>query len=139
MSGMWSTTWKKMNPFNIFTQHLQKKFKEYTVACLAELNRAPLITKLNLAAIKSWKHIFRSNITLVHSIYKREGKRSDAGVWQTPYTKRNPIKSQNGMKTPQKSLIAQRLRADLGWSVGITTVVQLVCLTGLQTQPSHFP
>ena len=28
-----------------------------------------------------------------------------------------------------KSSITQRLRTDLGWSVGVTTATQLVCLT----------
>ena len=33
---------------------------------------------------------------------------------------------------PQKSSIKQRLRADLGLSVGVTKATQLVWLTGLQ-------
>ena len=33
--------------------------------------------------------------------------------------------------TPQKSSIKQRLRTDLGRSVGVTTATQLVWLTGL--------
>ena len=41
--------------------------------------------------------------------------------------------------TPQKSSITQRLRTDLGWSVGVITATQLVWLTGLQAQPSHSP
>ena len=35
-------------------------------------------------------------------------------------------------KTPQKSSIKQRLRTDLGRSVGVTTATQLVWLTGLR-------
>ena len=38
--------------------------------------------------------------------------------------------------TPQKSLIKQRLRTDLGRSVGVTTATQLVWLTGLR---AHLP
>ena len=38
--------------------------------------------------------------------------------------------------TPQKSSIKQRLRADLGRSVGVTTATQLVWLTGLR---AHLP
>ena len=41
--------------------------------------------------------------------------------------------------TLQKSSITQRLRTDLGRSVGVTTATQLVWLTGLRAQPSHFP
>ena len=44
--------------------------KATNVACLAELNRTPLITKLQLAAIKFWKHISSSNNSLVQKIYK---------------------------------------------------------------------
>ena len=38
--------------------------------------------------------------------------------------------------TPQKSSIKQRLRTDLGRSVGVTKATQLVWLTGLRT---HLP
>ena len=38
--------------------------------------------------------------------------------------------------TPQKSSITQRLRTDLGRSVGVTTATQLVWLTGLR---AHLP
>ena len=38
--------------------------------------------------------------------------------------------------TPQKSSIKQRLRTDLGRSVGVTTATQLVLLTGLR---AHLP
>ena len=38
--------------------------------------------------------------------------------------------------TPQKSSIKQRLRTDLGRSVGVTTATQLVWLTGLR---AHLP
>ena len=36
-----------------------------------------------------------------------------------------------------KKSIKQRLRTDLGRSVGVTTATQLVWLTGLRAQPSH--
>ena len=38
-----------------------------------------------------------------------------------------------------KSSITQRLRIDLGRSVGVTTATQLVGLTGLRAKPSNFP
>ena len=41
--------------------------------------------------------------------------------------------------TPQKSSITQRLRTNLGRSVGGLTATQLVWLTGLRAQPSHSP
>ena len=59
---------------------------------------------------------------------------------KAPYTSR---KSQKGkvitQTTPQKSSITQRLRTDLGRSVGVTTATQLVWLSGLRAQPSHSP
>ena len=38
-----------------------------------------------------------------------------------------------------KSSITQRLRTDLGRSVGVTTATQLVWLTWFTAQPSHSP
>ena len=62
-------------------------------------------------------------------------------IWLSPMTK--PLrqqKCQNGkvttQTTPQKSSIKQRLRTDLGRSVGVTTATQLVWLTGLR---AHLP
>ena len=43
------------------------------------------------------------------------------------------------MKISPKSSITQRLRTDLGRSDGVTTVIQLVWLTGLRAQPSDSP
>ena len=67
----------------------------------------------------------------------RKRKRSDSVLWQKPLHKQ---KCQNGkvttQTTPQKSSIKQRLRTDLGRSVGVTTATQLVWLTGLR---AHLP
>ena len=38
-----------------------------------------------------------------------------------------------------KKLITQRLRTDLGRSVGVTTTTKLVWLTGIWAKPSHSP
>ena len=38
-----------------------------------------------------------------------------------------------------KSSVTQRLRTDLGRSVGVYTTIQLVWLTGLRAQPFHSP
>ena len=38
-----------------------------------------------------------------------------------------------------ESSIKQRLRTDLGWSVGVTTATQLVWLTWFTGPPSHSP
>ena len=49
---------------------------------------------------------------------------------------RTPTECQKGkvttQTTPQKSSITRRLQTDLGRSVGVTTVTQLMWLTGLR-------
>ena len=72
--------------------------------------------------------------------FNRKKKKSDSVLWQTPLHQQ---KCQKGnittQTTPQKSLITQRLRTDLGQSVGVTTATKLAWLTGLRAQPSHSP
>ena len=58
---------------------------------------------------------------------------------KTPYTSRNVERAKWQHKLRHKSSITQRLRTDLGRSVGVTTATQLVWLTGLRAQPSNFP
>ena len=49
-------------------------------------------------------------------------------------------KQRDNTKTPPKTLITQRLRTDLGRSVGVTIATQLVWLNRLMgPQPSHSP
>ena len=49
-------------------------------------------------------------------------------------------KQRETTKTPPKTSITQRLRTDLGRSVGVTIATQLVWLNQLTgTQPSHSP
>ena len=55
---------------------------------------------------------------------------------KSPYTHGNVKRAVTTQTTPQKSSIKQRLRTDLGRSVGVTTVTQLVWLTGLR---AHLP
>ena len=56
---------------------------------------------------------------------------------KSPYTNRNVKRGKvTTQTTPQKSSIKQRLRTDLGRSVGVTTATQLVWLTGLR---AHLP
>ena len=47
---------------------------------------------------------------------------------KTPYTNRINRKQKDNTQTPPKTSITQRLRTDLGRSVGVTTVIQLVLL-----------
>ena len=48
---------------------------------------------------------------------------------KSPYTNGNVKRAVTTQTTPQKSSIKQRLRTDLGRSVGVTTATQLVWLT----------
>ena len=62
---------------------------------------------------------------------KRKRKRSDSVLWQKPLHQQKCQKGKvTTQTTPQKSSIKQRLRTDLGRSVGVTTATQLVWFTG---------
>ena len=69
--------------------------------------------------------------------FMRKRKRSDSVLWQKPPHQQKCQKGKvTTQTTPQKSSITQRLRTDLGRSVGVTTATQLVWLTGLR---AHLP
>ena len=55
---------------------------------------------------------------------KRKRKRSDSVLWQKPRQK-NHKSNVTTQKTPPKTSITQRLRTDLGRSVGVTIVIYL--------------
>ena len=68
---------------------------------------------------------------------KRKRKRSDSVLWQKPLHQQKCQKGKvTTQTTPQKSSIKQRLRTDLGRSVGVTKATQLVWLTDLR---AHLP
>ena len=64
-------------------------------------------------------------------------------IWLSPVTKtptptEQSKKQRDNIKTPPKTLITQLLRTDLGRSVGVTAVTQLVWLNRFTSaQPSH--
>ena len=60
---------------------------------------------------------------------KTKRRRSDSVLWQKPLHPRKYQKGKVTTQTPQKGSIKQRLRTDLGRSVGVTTATQLVWLT----------
>ena len=66
-------------------------------------------------------------------------------IWLSPVTKtpthtEQSKKQRDNLKTPPKTLITQLLRTDLGRSVGVTAVTQLVWLNQFTSaQPSHSP
>ena len=74
---------------------------------------------------------------LLLGVEQRKRKRSDSVLWQKPLHQQKCQKGKvTTQTTPQKSSIKQRLRTDLGRSVGLTKATQLVWLTGLR---AHLP
>ena len=68
---------------------------------------------------------------------KTKRRRSDPVLWQKPLHQQKCQKGKvTTQTTSQKSSIKQQLRTDLRRSVGVTTVTQLVWLTGLR---AHLP
>ena len=70
-------------------------------------------------------------------------KREKEEIWLSPLTKaitltENSKKQSDKTKTPPKTSITQRLRTDLGRSVGVTTATLMVWLNRLTgSQTSH--
>ena len=90
-----------------------------------------LSNKRNQLLISHW-------LLLTDIMTKR--RRSDPVLWHKPL---HQLKCQKGIvttqTTPQISSMEQQLRTDLGRSVGVTTVTQLVWLTWFAGPPSHSP
>ena len=81
--------------------------------------------------------VYFNAISIDFYVVKRKRKRSDSVLWQKPLHQQKCQKGKvTTQTTPQKSWITQRLRTDLGRSVGVTTATQLVWLTGLL---AHLP
>ena len=62
-------------------------------------------------------------------MYRQKGGDLTQSYDKSPYTNGNVKRAVTTQPTPQKSSIKQRLRTDLGRSVGVTTATQLVWLT----------
>ena len=83
--------------------------------------------------------ILMMNTEFIHLEEKREE------IWLSPMAKapttiEKSNKQHDNIKTPPKTLITQRLRTDLGRSVGVTAVTPLVWLNRFSSaQPSHSP
>ena len=81
-----------------------------------------------------------SGLYFINHVHKRKRKRSDSVLWQKPlHPQNNPKEQRDNIKTPTKTLITQLLRTDLGRSVGVTAVTQLVWLNQLRVLnlPTH--
>ena len=87
--------------------------------------RIPLLLTSNAV---SWKFVL--------FVGRQKGGDLTQAYDKSPYTHGNVKRAVTTQTTPQKSSIKQRLRTDLGRSVGVTTATQLVWLTGLR---AHLP
>ena len=62
-----------------------------------------------------------------HLQEKKEEEIFLSPLTKTPTSTENSKKKRDNTNTPPKTSITQRLRTDLGRSVGVTTATQLVC------------
>ena len=117
---------------NVFYSTLYKhRVYEYPYLCLLLYPQHRPAT----LSLYSWRHTpkeyrngYKIYFMLMFVMGKR--KRSDSVLWQKPLHQQKCQKGKVTTQTiPQKSLITQRLRNDLGWSAGVTTATQLVWLT----------
>ena len=79
------------------------------------------------------------NYQITFLFYRRKkGRDLTQSYEKRPYTHREIQKATRQHKTPPKTSITQRLRTDLGRSVGVTPVTQMVWLNQFSSaQPSH--
>ena len=81
--------------------------------------------------------------TKISRLQRSPLKEKKEEIWLSPVTKtptptEQSTKQRDNTKTPPKTLITQLLRTDLGRSVGVTAVTQLVWLNrSTSAQPSH--
>ena len=68
--------------------------------------------------------------------YRQKGGDLTQSYDKSPYKNRNVKRASDNTNNATKSSIKQRLRTDLGRSVGVTQATQLVWLTGLR---AHLP
>ena len=84
-----------------------------------------------------------NKLLMVNNTYIYIEKKKE--IWLSPMTKtpsttEKSKKQRDNTKTPPKTSITQRLRTDLGRSVGVTIATQLVWLNRFMgSQPSHSP
>ena len=77
-------------------------------------------TLLIKSDLKLCIHLSRSLLHLnEHLIAKRKRRRSDPVLWQNPLYQQKIRKPKDNTQTPPKTSITQRLRTDLGRSVGV--------------------
>ena len=120
------------------------------VACWQDIRNSHPIGQVNGKRKKKisysvlWQKILKSNVTTqtchqklrLHNdcrlrtvSWRQKGGDLTQSYDKSPYTHGNVKRAVTTQTTSQKSSIKQRLRTDLGRSVGVTTATQLVWLT----------
>ena len=105
------------------------KIQRKSLFVLCKVNVVTFLFSLALQ-VKWIEYYFESDVSI------QKGGDLTQSYDKSPYTHGNVKRAVTTQTTPQKSSIKQRLRTDLGRSVGVTTATQLVWLTGLR---AHLP
>ena len=104
------------------------------------VSETPILAFISISIFRPCAIIFHTIFcpqTSSCEIHKTKRRRSDQVLWQKPLHL-NVKRAVTTQTTPQKSSIKQRLRTDLGRSVGVTTATQLVWFTGFRAHlPTH--
>ena len=77
----------------------------------------------------TFRSLYNGICMFLPQIKRQKGGDLTQSYDKSPYTHGNVKREVTTQTTPQKSSIKQRLRTDLGRSVGVTTATQLVWLT----------
>ena len=86
----------------------------------------------------SWINLWQGEGQLFDRLKEKKEEIWLSPVTKTPTPTEQSKKQRDNIKTPPKTLITQLLRTDLGRSVGVTAVTQLVWLNRFTSaQPSH--
>ena len=78
----------------------------------------------NLALSSTWycKNVLNvADLKTLNHYTRRKRRRSDPVLWQNPLYQQKTRKPKDNTQTPPKTSITQRLRTDLGRSVGVTS------------------
>ena len=106
-----------------------KSFDFIPSSVIFDLVLCPSITKTHFIFIHQYQ--FRSKVNLNSEYYIKKKEE----IWLSPLTKAPTLTEiskwqSDNTNNATKCSITQWLRTDLGRSVGVTTVTQLVCFTG---------
>ena len=111
---------------NIKFDHKQKKRMDKTHLSMRTLFNTPVQVKVQRRSFdhSTWIPHYCWDIIVargVETLIKRKRRRSDPVLWQNPIYQQKIRKPKDNTQTPPKTSITQRLRTDLGRSVGVTS------------------